>query len=197
MRLIDEISAATTKDQLLDSSLAMARSEKVRETPVASRRLSSLPLKGDITGKKVEIIESRLIKLNDPIQLSVLAAVKAAYLSGSFEEGLEMESNILSVLSRTEQSRGAQYHFFNNRLSRHVDTCPSLRQTSGYTHLRENLLFYLSKPTKNDANTLGTPIVGPGEALRNVTIVGPDGGSLVIAEMCARKGNTVHIVTVI
>lgn len=81
MRLIDKISAATTKDQLFDSSLAMARSEKVRETNVASRKLSSLPLKGHATGNKIEIIESKSIKLNDPIQLSVLSALKAAFCS--------------------------------------------------------------------------------------------------------------------
>lgn len=74
MRLIDKISAATTKDQLLDSSLAMARSEKVRETPVASRKLSSLPL--------------RLL-----LKLSVLAAVKAAFCS--VEDGTIKKSTVL------------------------------------------------------------------------------------------------------
>ena len=197
IKLIDKFSIVASKDRLLDASLAMSRSEKVRDTPVASRRLSSLPLKGDVTNTTIGSLESRMIKLNDPIKLSVLAAVKAAYLSGSFEEGLEMESNILSVLSRTDQSRGTQYHFFNNRLSRHANTCPILRHAVDYDHFPENLLLYLSKPSKNDANTWETPIVGPGEALRNVTIIGSSEKSLVIAKMCARKGNTVHILQVL
>lgn len=52
MRLIDKISAATTKDQLLNTSLAVPGSEAIRETPVATRKLSSLPLKGHATGNK-------------------------------------------------------------------------------------------------------------------------------------------------
>ena len=195
MRLIDKVSHGDTREMLMKTSLLLSRSDRIRSTPVASRRLSSAPLKGVVSNEANLIYENKVTDQKDPVKLSVLAAVKAAYLCGSFEEGLEMEANILSVLSKTEYSKAKQYHFFTNRLSRHADTCAVLHNAIDY-HRPESLLLYLSKPNKN-IPLWGSPGARSSDVLKNVTILGMNERSLVIAKMCARKGSAVHILEVL
>ena len=196
MNLIDKFTASKAKGRLMDASLALSQSETLRNTPLSSRRLSNMPVKGDLTGMSLQKFEARLIEENNPIKLSGLAAVKSAYLCQSFDEGLEMEANILSVLSKTQESKGTQYNFFNRRLTQHADADPDMFRGSD-CHLSPDVhLLYLSKPSKLISG-YRKPKKSPGDALRAVTIIGRHESTLVIAKMCARQGSNVHIVEVL
>lgn len=196
MNLIDKFTASKAKGRLMDASIALSHSDTVRNTPLSSRRLSNMPVKGDLTGMSLQKLENRLIEENNPIKLSGLAALKAAYLCQSFNEGLEMEANILSVLSKTQESKGTQYNFFNKRLTQHADADPDKFRGSDCHLSPEVHLLYLSKPSKLTGG-YRKPKKGPGDALRAVTIMGRHENTLVIAKMCARQGSNLHILEVL
>ena len=199
INLIDKFTASKAKGRLMDASIALSKSDTVRNTPLSSRRLFNMPVKGDLSGVSFQKVETRLIEENNPIKLSGLAAVKAAYLCQSFDEGLEMEANILSVLSKTQESKGTQYNFFNRRLTQHADADPDMfRGTDGHLSPDAHLL-YLSRPNKPNKLIGGyrKPSKGPGDAPQAVTIMGRHESTMVIAKMCARQGSNVHILEVI
>lgn len=197
MNLIDKFTVSKAKVRLLDASVAFSQSDNVRNTPLSSRRLSSMPVKGDLTGISFQKLESRLIEENNPIKLSGLAALKAAYLCQSFDEGLEMEANILSVLSKTQESKGTQYNFFNRRLTNHADADPDMFRGSD-CHLHPDInLLYLSKPSKFIGGYRKPAKKSPANLPRAVTIMGRYESTMVIAKMCARQGSNVHILEVL
>jgi hypothetical protein len=194
--LIDKFTISKAKSRLMDATIALSQSNTVRNTPLSSRRLSNVPVKGDLTSVSLQKLETRLIEENNPIKLSGLAAVKAAYLCQSFDEGLEMEANILSVLSKTQESKGTQYNFFNRRLTQHADADPEIFRGND-CHLSPDVhLLYLSKPSKLIGG-YGKPKKSPGDALQAVTIMGRHESTMVIAKMCARQGSNVHILEVL
>lgn len=53
---------------------------------------------------------------------SAYEAVRAACSGGTFEEGMEEELKILTKLLKSKDSKGLQYHFFNNRRFDNNDT---------------------------------------------------------------------------
>ena len=126
MGILDKlIASAKNQEALADAVVDFALSDTVQSTPIAQRRLSQLPVKGNDNGEEAFRILYDSVKKSAKgavAPLSILKAVQAAATYQSFPEGLKREKEIFEELVKGPQSKALQYFFFSER---RVSTLPA------------------------------------------------------------------------
>lgn len=122
--ILDELTPPiNSHDELLDAAEKFFQSEKVQNTPISSRKISSRQLTG-IPASTMDTLENGVISSSRGFlaPLNIAKAVRAAVESSTFDEGLNTERKLFQELSSTSQARALQYQFFSER---QVSTPPS------------------------------------------------------------------------
>jgi len=117
--LLEQPPASKKNIDMVDLMVDFALSERVLNTPVSERRVSSMPIRDKLS-------DNDLVRLHNEIKqsargqvapVSILKAVQAASEMPSFAKGLEAEARLFQELATGPQAKALQYFFFSERKS--------------------------------------------------------------------------------
>lgn len=115
--IIDEITLPLqSQDDLLNAAEKFFLSEKVQNTPISARRISSNVITG-VTSEHLNTLEANVIASSRGFvaPIKIAKAVRASVEESSFQNGLQKERELFSDLSSGSQARALQYLFFSER----------------------------------------------------------------------------------
>lgn len=121
--IIDSVvkSPFVSHEDVVDNALDFVLSERVQNTPVSERRVSSLTVPGVTSENKLTFLDNQtrdLVKKSGYVApLSIFEAVKASATLPTFKEGRAREQELFEGLASGPQAPALQYAFFAERVA--------------------------------------------------------------------------------